>query len=75
MRVVGETDRRPYDEAALFFDEIHQIFIAIVGGCAKQVRIFFLGEGSIRISHDGREKRTSIDVDEDRLVVADEFGK
>ena len=70
VRVVGVTDQRPEDRAALFLDQLLQIRIAIVRRSLE-----LAAEGGFRIGHDGGEKQPTVVFDQERLVVGDHLGE
>ncbi len=53
----------------MFVEEFLQIRIAIIGGGAEHV-----AEVGVRIGDEDRKEGLAVEVDEQRLVVGDEFG-
>src|SRR5262249_47656549 len=75
LRVVGKTHRRPDYDASFLVNQIHQVIVAKVGGCAEQVRVMLLGKYRVGIRDHGRKERPSMYEDENWLVIADELGE
>src|SRR6185437_8056902 len=67
---IGKRDRRPHRESVVFGQVLLQVRIEIVGGGAKHI-----AEVGVGIGDENRKVVLAVDMDVDRLIVGDDFGK
>src|SRR5262245_18208959 len=66
-------NRWPDYRAAFLLDEADQIVVSEVRGSAEQAWIISFGKGGVGICEDSGEKETTVYMDQNRLVIGNEF--
>jgi len=68
--IVGIADRRPDDGAALVCDQLLQVGIAIIG-CGFEIA----AKGGLRVTDESRPIQVAVELDENRPIIGNQFGK
>src|SRR5262245_14565473 len=66
-------NRWPDYRDTFLLDEADQVIVSEVRGSAEQAWIISFGKGRVGICEDGGEKETTVYMDQNRLVVGNEF--